>query len=205
VITHKDRIIGYLSAHPGGADDDQLATVTGITPRQAVNRVCRALAEAGVITRGKPQPGDKITNRLADEALAASSAPAVESAPEPAAPRPAVDLANVRIVGQVVALPDTSAVAAFAYPGDTGLPEDVVKKAVQACRGQAGIHHFTRQTGERRPDPDARQALRRAWSQAGMSRKAWRARGGIRFFSVMVTTNPQCEDRGFSDSPQHCA
>lgn len=54
-------------------------------------------------------------------------------------------------------------------------------KAVAACpcRCQAGIHHFTRQTGERRPDPDTRQAPRRIWGQAGKSRKPWRVRGTV--------------------------
>jgi len=61
-MTHADRILGALSRYPQGLDDDELSTLLGITPRQAVNQVCRRLAAAGVIRRAYDPDRGKLTN-----------------------------------------------------------------------------------------------------------------------------------------------
>lgn len=65
-MTHEQKIIAFLERFPG-KDDDEIAVGAGITPRQAVNQICRKLAIEGVIRRG-PGPRGKIVNYPADKA-----------------------------------------------------------------------------------------------------------------------------------------
>jgi hypothetical protein len=62
-MSHRDRILEALREH-GALDDDALARLCQISPRQTVNQICRRLETLGVLRR---HPGDasKIVNELA--------------------------------------------------------------------------------------------------------------------------------------------
>ncbi len=64
-MTIQDRIVEYLSQHPEGVDDDQLALALGLRQRQQANQRCRRLAHFGVVTRRAVD--DKIRNFLNPE------------------------------------------------------------------------------------------------------------------------------------------
>lgn len=54
------RVLDFITRFPG-RDDDEIAAVLRITPRQSVNMICRRLANRGAIRRDK-LPGRKILN-----------------------------------------------------------------------------------------------------------------------------------------------
>ena len=62
--TNSDCVLAYLADHPEGLDDDQIGEALRID-RIQINMMCRRLAEAGALLRGKPASGGKITNRIA--------------------------------------------------------------------------------------------------------------------------------------------
>lgn len=51
MTTIRDRIVDYLSRHPEGADDDELAIALNLRHRQQANSRCRQLAQEGRIER----------------------------------------------------------------------------------------------------------------------------------------------------------
>lgn len=53
---HKERILEHLRRSPG-LDDDEIARVLGISPRQTVNKICRALVESGGLRRHRREDG----------------------------------------------------------------------------------------------------------------------------------------------------
>lgn len=59
--SHRERVIAAIRVSSLPLDDDQLAARTGISPRQAVNQICRALERAGMVRR-RPGPDGKIVN-----------------------------------------------------------------------------------------------------------------------------------------------
>lgn len=61
-MTHSERILALLVRFPD-LDDDEIASRTGIRPRQAVNQACRRLEHAGRLSRFRG-PRGKIVNRL---------------------------------------------------------------------------------------------------------------------------------------------
>jgi len=74
VTTNRDKVLHLIRTSAEALDDDQISRQTGITPRQSVNIVCRALVQDGLIRR-VPGPGGKIVNQwlgdgTADTALA---------------------------------------------------------------------------------------------------------------------------------------
>ena len=64
--TNRQRILTALSRRPAGLDDDELATASGVQPRQQVNRICRRLAADGILLRDVGLRG-KIVNRLREQ------------------------------------------------------------------------------------------------------------------------------------------
>ena len=50
-MTVRDRIIAYLQSHPEGIDDDDLASILGLSARQQANIHCRQLAKDGLVSR----------------------------------------------------------------------------------------------------------------------------------------------------------
>ncbi|MER8461027.1 MarR family transcriptional regulator [Mesorhizobium sp. M0028] len=62
VITmdNRTRIADFIVRFPG-RDDDEISKALKITPRQTVNQVCRALANAGVVER-RPNAAGKLAN-----------------------------------------------------------------------------------------------------------------------------------------------
>jgi hypothetical protein len=80
--SHRERVIAAIRASSQLLDDDQLADRTGISPRQTVNQICRALRDVGVIRR-QIGPGGKIVNEWAGDR---SEEPAHSAAPAGAAP-----------------------------------------------------------------------------------------------------------------------
>ena len=59
--THRERIVAAVRASSQPLDDDQLADQTGISPRQTVNQICRALRDAEMVRR-QVGPSGKIVN-----------------------------------------------------------------------------------------------------------------------------------------------
>lgn len=59
-MTNVDRILNLLATCPG-LDDDEVSRVSGVTPRQQVNVICRRLADRGLLVR-KPGASGKIGN-----------------------------------------------------------------------------------------------------------------------------------------------
>ena len=88
--TNEERIVAFLLRRPG-IDDDEISQLTGITPRQQVNQICRRLERQGVLRRSRGSRG-KIVNALVGAPRAkvsrASVAPASELPPPSGTPAP---------------------------------------------------------------------------------------------------------------------
>jgi hypothetical protein len=68
-MTNKEEVFGLIQSHPEGLDDDDIAEMTGIQPRQQVQQLCNQLADANRIRRqsvGKAGKRRKIHNFPAD-------------------------------------------------------------------------------------------------------------------------------------------
>lgn len=64
-MTNKEEIFDLISNHPEGLDDDDIAEITGIQPRQQVQQLCNQLADSKRIRRqsvGKAGKRRKIHN-----------------------------------------------------------------------------------------------------------------------------------------------
>jgi len=59
--SHRDRVAATIRVSSRPLDDDQIAERTGVSPRQTVNQICRALERAGMVRR-RPGPDGKIVN-----------------------------------------------------------------------------------------------------------------------------------------------
>jgi hypothetical protein len=64
--SHRDGVVAAIRISSQPLDDDQLAARTGISPRQRVNQLCRALERAGMVRR-RPGPEGKIVNEWLGE------------------------------------------------------------------------------------------------------------------------------------------
>lgn len=74
--TNRERVIAVIRVSSRHLDDDQIAVRAGISRRQTVNQVCRALEHAGMARR-RPGPDDKIVNEwLGDHERGSTAAPA---------------------------------------------------------------------------------------------------------------------------------
>jgi Winged helix-turn-helix DNA-binding len=119
--THKQRILEYLAQHPQGADDDQLAELLAISPRQTVNRMCRELEDDGLVVRMAGSSG-KIVNQSARSAHASSPSP-----------QPASPASLITVIGPLITLRTDEAARQFAYDGEIDLKEKQVSRAVKAA------------------------------------------------------------------------
>jgi hypothetical protein len=149
MVTHRERILAYLQAHPRGADDDLLARELGIAPRQSVNQTCRQLASSGVLVRRHDPTAGKILNILA-------SAAASTTTRQPTS-YPAASFQNSRLV----TLDGQEALQQFVYTGEIGLTEDQVKQAVGVVLRREGWKDVTRWGRERGIDIEARRGAER--------------------------------------------
>ena len=64
-MTNKEEIFDLINGHPEGLDDDDIAQITGIQPRQQVQQLCNQLADSRRILRhsvGKAGKRRKIHN-----------------------------------------------------------------------------------------------------------------------------------------------
>jgi hypothetical protein len=59
-LNNQDRILQEIRLSSVALDDDQLSQRSGITPRQTVNQICRALTEAGILRRPTGPDGKKV-------------------------------------------------------------------------------------------------------------------------------------------------
>lgn len=59
-MSHQSRILEFVEEYPG-RDDDEIARLLHISPRQTVNKMCRILADKGMIAR-RANPQGKIGN-----------------------------------------------------------------------------------------------------------------------------------------------
>lgn len=125
MATQRERILAHLQSHTIAADDDQLAAAIGVR-RQAINIVCRALAQKGVIMRYYDEQRRKLVNRLpsSGEIMERDEALEPQDSTEP-------PLSQLPCVGSFLILNDIDAMRAFAYRGEIGLSEDIVKAAVK--------------------------------------------------------------------------
>ena len=84
-MTNKEEIFDLISIHPEGLDDDDIAEITGIQPRQQVQQLCNQLADSKRIRRhsvGKAGKRRKIHNFPTVEAEVAAVPSATGSQPE---------------------------------------------------------------------------------------------------------------------------
>ena len=84
-MTNKEEIFDLINSHPEGLDDDDIAEMTGIQPRQQVQQLCNQLADSKRILRqsiGKAGKRRKIHNfppSAEIDAPAATTSTGVES------------------------------------------------------------------------------------------------------------------------------
>src|SRR5688572_7891650 len=84
-MTNKEEIFDLIRNHPEGLDDDDIAEMTGIQPRQQVQQLCNQLADSKRIRRhsvGKAGKRRKIHNFPAMEAEGVAVPSATGSRPE---------------------------------------------------------------------------------------------------------------------------
>jgi hypothetical protein len=79
--SHRERVAAVIRISSQPLDDDQIAARTGISPRQTVNQICRALEHAGMVRRRSGPDGKIINEWLGDQDREAGSTPAAASAP----------------------------------------------------------------------------------------------------------------------------
>src|ERR1041384_7876439 len=58
-MTNKEEIFDLINKHPGGWDDDDIAEMTGIQPRQQVQQLCNQLADSKRIRRRSVEKAGK--------------------------------------------------------------------------------------------------------------------------------------------------
>jgi len=78
-MTNKEEIFDLINKHPEGLDDDDIAEMTGIQPRQQVQQLCNQLADSKRIRRQSVEKAGKrrkIHNFPTPEEPAASVSPA---------------------------------------------------------------------------------------------------------------------------------
>src|SRR6185437_7993058 len=79
--SHRERVAAVIRISSQPLNDDQITARTGISPRQTVNQVCRALEHAGMVRR-RPGPDGKIINEwLGAQDREPGGTPAAASAP----------------------------------------------------------------------------------------------------------------------------
>src|SRR3954471_6260757 len=82
-MTNKQEIFDLITSHPEGLDDDDIAEITGIQPRQQVQQLCNQLADSKRIRRQSVEKAGKrrkIHNFPADGVPKAP--PAIAPAPD---------------------------------------------------------------------------------------------------------------------------
>jgi hypothetical protein len=58
-MTNKEEIFDLINKHPDGLDDDDIAEMTGIQPRQQVQQLCNQLADSKRIRRQSVEKAGK--------------------------------------------------------------------------------------------------------------------------------------------------
>ena len=84
-MTNKEEIFDLINNHPEGLDDDDIAEMTGIQPRQQVQQLCNQLADSRRISRhsvGKAGKRRKIHNFPTEESAEIVASPVSGSQPE---------------------------------------------------------------------------------------------------------------------------
>jgi hypothetical protein len=84
-MTNKEEIYDLVNSHPEGLDDDDIAEMTGIQPRQQVQQLCNQLADSHRIRRqsvGKAGKRRKIHNFPAAKAENGGTQETADPSPE---------------------------------------------------------------------------------------------------------------------------
>jgi hypothetical protein len=85
-MTNKEEIFDLINNHPEGLDDDDIAEMTGIQPRQQVQQLCNQLADSKRIMRqsvGKAGKRRKIHNFPSNaDSEPPGATPSTEAQPE---------------------------------------------------------------------------------------------------------------------------
>ena len=82
ITNQQDRVLDFIARFPG-RDDDEIASVLKIFPRQTVNQICRRLCQKNLVRRERGKHG-----KLVNFAIAERDRPAVIS---PSLPRTSAD------------------------------------------------------------------------------------------------------------------
>jgi hypothetical protein len=78
--SHRERVIAAISVSSRPLDDDQIAARTGISPRQTVNQVCRALEGTGLLRRLVGPDGKVVNEWLGNQDKERGNTPAAAGA-----------------------------------------------------------------------------------------------------------------------------
>jgi hypothetical protein len=84
-MTNKEEIFDLITKHPEGLDDDAIAEMTGIQPRQQVQQLCNQLADSKRIRRQSVEKAGKrrkIHNFPTGEEPAPAVAPSATDSPQ---------------------------------------------------------------------------------------------------------------------------
>src|SRR4030095_9174686 len=84
-MTNKEEIFDLINKHPEGLDDDSIAEMTGIQPRQQVQQLCNQLADSKRIRRQSVEKAGKrrkIHNFPTPEETTASVTPTATDSPQ---------------------------------------------------------------------------------------------------------------------------
>ena len=65
--SHRERVVAVIKISSRPLDDDQVAVRAGISPRQTVNQICRALERAGMVRRRQGPDGKIVNEWLGDQ------------------------------------------------------------------------------------------------------------------------------------------
>lgn len=65
-VSNRERVLDFIAAFPG-RDDDEIAGALKITPRQAVNQICRRLCLEGIVRRERGPRGKLVNHCTGDQ------------------------------------------------------------------------------------------------------------------------------------------
>jgi len=83
-MTNREKVLSTLRLSTSPLDDDELAGRAGVSPRQQVNQICRALVQEGLVTRVSGPEGKFVNALRVTDAAQATSHGAASGAAESA-------------------------------------------------------------------------------------------------------------------------
>jgi hypothetical protein len=163
----RDLIVAAIRVSSQPLDDDHLAARRGISPRQTVNRICRALERAGIVQR-RHGPDGKIVNEWLGE-------PGQEPANTPS-------LAGTAVVGTGTPAGPAVSSAGAVPAGDSAEQRGAERVMLDLLGAQLGreLNPATITRPGSASKSTAPTLSARSWPSAGRTRARPRARKGTR-------------------------